>query len=157
LHTRAHAQNAIPLRTVPQRTTFLLKAADATATFTLRNNCFFGNNFETLGLINVAGNDALVDVANNFGARDDANLKCSFIYVAANGGSCVEFDATTCPIDGVVAPPVQQLQPSGVGGGNSKPSAAQQQQRGGPLQMASLFATMGLAMAWHGAARRWIM
>jgi hypothetical protein len=135
----------------------VLKPVNEKAKLTLRNNCFFGNNFETLGLFNMPNNDTLVEVSNNFGARDDANLKCSFIYVAADGGSCVEFDATTCPIDGVVVPPVKEQQPSGIGSNNSKPSAAQPQQRGGPLHMASLIATMGLAMAWHGVARRWIM
>jgi hypothetical protein len=46
----------------------------------------------------------LVNVQNNFGANDDDNLKCPFIYVAEGGGTCVDFDAQTCPIAGVDAP-----------------------------------------------------
>jgi hypothetical protein len=120
-----------------QLNTFLLRSEDSTI-LTLQNNCFFGNDYEPFGMISVQSTASLQNVTNNFGARDDDNLACQFIYVhqgsgaGADGHECIEFDLTECPRVGVDAPPVQQQQQPPPPASSSSLSAAtprQQQQR----------------------------
>lgn len=80
-------------------------SANAGSTVTLQNNCFFENNFQTLGIVNLETENSISDISNNFGAKDDDGLTCHFVHVM--DGQCREFDLQECPIDGVDAPPVK--------------------------------------------------
>jgi hypothetical protein len=98
---------------------------------TLQNNCFFGNDYEPLGLINIQSIASIQNISNNYGAQDDDNLACQFIYVhqgSADGYECIEFDLTECPRVGVDAPPVQQLKPPPPSSSSSLSAAATPQQ-----------------------------
>jgi hypothetical protein len=95
-----------------QRTTSAILVPDKNTQLTLQNNCFFNNDFETFAPIRVEVSANLVDVQNNFVAYADDNLKCPFIYVAEGDGTCVDFDAKTCPIAGVEVPAAVPQKPS---------------------------------------------
>jgi hypothetical protein len=95
-----------------QRTTSAILVPDKNTQLTLQNNCFFNNDFETFAPIRVEVSANLVDVQNNFVAYVDDNLKCPFIYVAEGDGTCVDFDAKTCPIAGVEVPAAVPQKPS---------------------------------------------